>query len=587
MVLLLGSCTTKNPGSDASLDSGTKAELDKVDKQSTVTSLSATDTLGRSFDSVNSMDKKKYVGMFYFTWLGQHGTTGLYDISKLTDKQLWNGDNQDSPNGQFHFFTEPLYGYYNSEDEWVIRKHIELLTLAGIDYIALDVTNAITYNNVYTKLFDIMQKYYDDGWAVPKFLFYCNTSSAMTITTLYNSIYSKGKFKDLWFAPEGKPWIVGSRDDGSYLTLSADIQSFFQIKDSQWPNKEKLANALPWLSWDEKPYNHNGIMCVNVASQTNGAFSESITASRDYNKGRGYLSTDAQNNKDRVLEGSFIKEQWDYVLAQDDVYMVFVTGWNEWAAQKQWGTTPVKSETHSYFVDTVNVEFSRDIEMMKGGYADNFYLQMADYIRQFKGTDTDTTTTPVSKTIDISGDINQWSGINAVYYDFVGDTKERNSAGMIPSIVYTDKTGRNDIEQIRMTADSENLYFLIACSQDITAYNGEKNWMNLFLNIDGQDKGKWNGYQYILNRTVKDGKTSVEQLNADGSSVAISEAQMAVSGKYMQIKLPKTVIGIASDSYTIRFKVADNVTNYQDIMDYYVTGDSAPIGRLNYTFEVK
>ena len=37
------------------------------------------------------------------------------------------------------------------------------------------------------------------------------------------------------------------------------------------------------------------------------------------------------------------------------------------------------------FVDTVNKEYSRDIEMMKGGYADNYYLQMMRNIRTLKG----------------------------------------------------------------------------------------------------------------------------------------------------------------------------------------------------------
>ena len=31
-------------------------------------------------------------------------------------------------------------------------------------------------------------------------------------------------------------------------------------------------------------------------------------------------------------------------------------------------------------------------------------------------------------------------------------------------------------------------------------------------------------------------------------------------------------------------KVADNVTHGDDIMDYYVSGDSAPIGRLSYEY---
>ena len=39
-----------------------------------------------------------------------------------------------------------------------------------------------------------------------------------------------------------------------------------------------------------------------------------------------------------------------------------------------------------------------------------------------------------------------------------------------------------------------------------------------------------------------------------------------------------------SKRFTINFKVADNISVQSDIMNYYVTGDSAPIGRFNYTY---
>ena len=61
-------------------------------------------------------------------------------------------------------------------------------------------------------------------------------------------------------------------------------------------------------------------------------------------------------------------------------------------------------------------------------------------------------------------------------------------------------------------------------------------------------------------------------------------ADLRVNGNVMVVKLPLSAIGKSSKDLAIEFKVSDNVTNYDDIMDYYVTGDSAPIGRLSYSY---
>lgn len=44
------------------------------------------------------------------------------------------------------------------------------------------------------------------------------------------------------------------------------------------------------------------------------------------------------------------------------------------------------------------------------------------------------------------------------------------------------------------------------------------------------------------------------------------------------------MLGFPRKILAFEFKVADNVTQYTDIMDYYISGDSAPIGRLNYAY---
>ena len=46
------------------------------------------------------------------------------------------------------------------------------------------------------------------------------------------------------------------------------------------------------------------------------------------------------------------------------------------------------------FVDCANFEYSRDIEMMRGGYGDNFFLMLRDNVRRFKGLADDESPNP-------------------------------------------------------------------------------------------------------------------------------------------------------------------------------------------------
>lgn len=108
------------------------------------------DQFGRTFDVIGGEREGKQVGMFYFLWLGQPLFSGVYDATKIYNEYgedvLFHETSDISPEGQFHFWGEPLYGYYNSSDDYVIRKHIELLITAGVDFLVFDATNAVTYD---------------------------------------------------------------------------------------------------------------------------------------------------------------------------------------------------------------------------------------------------------------------------------------------------------------------------------------------------------------------------------------------------------------------------------------------------------
>ena len=145
----------------------------------------ATDQLGRV---VMPGDKRndKYLGVFYHIWHGYH-TTGLYNITELLENNpdaLYDiNGTVDSPVEEFHYWGEPLYGYYHSDDPWVISRHVELLTMAGVDYLVYDLTNSVIYVNAINQIFEVLDQYQKQGFDVPKVAFYTNSHSRETINS--------------------------------------------------------------------------------------------------------------------------------------------------------------------------------------------------------------------------------------------------------------------------------------------------------------------------------------------------------------------------------------------------------------------
>lgn len=198
---------------------------------------------------------------------------------------------------QFHFMSEPLYGYYSLRDPWLLTRHVELLTLAGIDYILFDYTNSVTYNDVVSIVLQTLDKFYQQGWDVPKIGFYTNTQSAATVRAVYNSFYMSSEYEHLWFRFDGddRPVIVGvstanggaSDQTSGELPTSDPLYQFFNFYEAQWPSSGVVNDdkGFPWLQWGTPVPNLNGNISVSVAQHSSESpyFSEQRPASS-----RGY-----------------------------------------------------------------------------------------------------------------------------------------------------------------------------------------------------------------------------------------------------------------------------------------------------------
>ena len=86
--------------------------------------------------------------------------------------------------------------------------------------------------------------------------------------------------------------------------------------------------------------------------------------------------------------GLNFEEQWQRALEANPKF-IFVTGWNEWIAGRYTRWSHYTDADCYYpgglFVDEYTQEYSRDCEPMRGGHGDNYYYQLAAWVRRFKG----------------------------------------------------------------------------------------------------------------------------------------------------------------------------------------------------------
>ena len=178
-------------------------------------------------------------------------------------------------------------------------------------------------------------------------------------------------------------------------------------------------------------------------------------------------------------------------------------------------------------------------------------------------------------------DLSNWADITA-YKDIVGETEPRAAIGAGGNY-YTNDTGRNDIEEVRVASDGEYLYFLVKTADAITEKSAsDTRWMNVFIGVEGAEGG-WNGLQYVVNRSL-DGTTASLDKIENGAYVSAGTATTVVSGEYMLVRVAKSALGIEGDEFGITFKVTDNLQKDFDITDLYTNGDCAPIGRIKYSY---
>lgn len=566
--------------------------------------LPATDALGRELpthDEVGGVKEDKFVGLFYWTWHMNFHENPPHNVSEILLEKPEAIHNYDDPiwpehkRNSYFFWGEPLYGYYRNKDEWVLRKHAEMLADAGVDVIFFDSTNGdLTWKESYMELARVFKEAREDGIKTPKIAFMlafgASEGSYKALHKIYKDLYEPGLYKDLWFYWKGKPLVMAYPEnldivpgDEEATNLNKEIREFFTFRPGQ-PVYDKGPQREDHWGWLEI-YPQHGF----VKNEDGGFEQVTVGVGQNWSKERGLTAMNApgafgrsythekghRKDPEAVNYGYNFQEQWDRALEIDPEF-VFITGWNEWVAGRyqSWGGQD------NAFPDQFDHENSRDIEPMKGGHGDNYYYQMVSNIRRFKGVPAEPKASS-SKKIKIDGRFKEWETVMPEFRAHKGSTLHRDYPGW-DGTHYTNNTGRNDIVITKVARDSEFLYFYVETAEPLTSYT-DPGWMRLFIDVDRNKETGWEGYDFVVNRVNPNKKAVVERSKEDWDWEKLGEISYAVDGNKLELRISKEMLGI-EDTVDIEFKWSDNVQQEGEIMDFLLNGDVAPAGRFNYPY---
>ena len=553
----------------------------------------ATDALGRRLVSpaeAGMPKKDKYVGLFYLIWTdSQIGFHTDYDVTKAY------ACDPEHPSlgrhGDFCWWAEPETGYHVSDDLWQIKRDLRYFAMAGIDFIYLDFTNGYIYEKSFRALLDTCLELRAAGQMTPYIVPWAwaeadRNAPGYGLVDIYDMFYKDEKYADLWFYWEGKPLAMLKNDGKGGMSAfnSKELTDFFTFRISwpgyAWPGEEVgsgykfwgdgwLANFRYFYGYTDDPGKSECVGIGVAGFATPGSGRSGHTYSQ-----RQYL--------DRFLEtptmgkGIMLGENFEEMLQRNpETDVLIISRWNEWGAQNL-------DLLDFGFCDQFNREYSRDIEPMKGGYTDNYFYQMCNIIRRFKGVlPAEEPSSP--KTMELAGSFEQWQDVTPVFWDFEGDTSHRDEPDVTGTFRYQNFTGRNDIVESRVTADGGMLYAYVRTAAPITDPRAGKNWMMLFLDTDDNKSTGWEGYDFVVNYHVIDDATTTLCAYRNNAWQEIGTVSYRVEGREMMLAIPRSALGLTADTFTVNFHWLDNVTDIYDLHSWFTTGDSAPDRRNDYT----
>lgn len=544
-----------------------------------------------------SLDDQVEIGMFYYIW---HGTEGcmkpVYDITRLLAENPT--DPAWGPERSYHWWGEPWLGYYDAGEHDVVFKHLQMLCDAGVDFIAFDCTNGLTYPDRIKAFIEVVRERQDKGMSWPRLTFVTHSNQKSAITSLWNNFYSNPGYSDLWYRWEGRPLLMCDTEDAAADISLAPILENLTLRHS-WAWTGGKEDTWSWL--DYYPQGVGYTMkdgqrvpeCISVGS----AQHPTTNVGKSYSGGK-QPAVDECGLCETTPEGLYFAEQWRRVHELPEGErppVVFLTQWNEFIAMRfitgdATGADPgkvrpgaiSKRDGETYFVDVYNAEYNRDIEPSTHPlFRDNYYMQMVEEIRRYRGT----SMIPVPErdlSVVIKGGWEQWDNGGVAFADDHGDH-------MLVSVARgkTDTIPGNDIIMCKAADDKRNLYFLVTTASAIN-WDAARRPLRLLLNADCDYSTGWEGYDYMIEREPAKGVFLLKRnVSPDGFrwETVGKPLEARYEGNRLMLSIPKSAIKRKGD-FDFDFKWVDNCNlESGEPMLMYSDGDCAPNHRFNYRYK--
>lgn len=168
------------------------------------------------------------------------------------------------------------------------------------------------------------------------------------------------------------------------------------------------------------------------------------------------------------------------------------------------------------------------------------------------------------------------------YRDTQGDVFHRDHPGY-GGLHYTDSSGRNDIITSKVAVSKKNIAFYAETNLTLTTHL-DNNWMLLLIDADNNPSTGWYGYDYLVNKEIKDKQNTTLMRYDEQKNKWINQGTVAYAykGNQLELSIPRKLLGLEESQLTFDFKWSDNAGELNDLISLCTSGDTAPNRRFNY-----
>ena len=192
---------------------------------------------------------------------------------------------------------------------------------------------------------------------------------------------------------------------------------------------------------------------------------------------------------------------------------------------------------------------------MKGGYTDNYYMQMAQNIRRYKGV------RPIPELQRTAHDdastaiFADWAGVDSRVPRH-GRATRSTATTRATAVCITERFRPQRHRHLQSRRGRRPVYFYAETIAPLTPHTGN-NWMLLLIDADQNHDTGWYGYDYLVNKKVVDGNTTT-LMRYDPRPPTIPGSKQAqvpyrYAGKSLELAMPRQLLGLTGRRHEFRF----------------------------------